>query len=301
VTYEIRQGDARKLDLDDESVDLIVTSPPYWKLRSYKDSGEHYAGQLGAEATPGEYIANLIDCTREWMRVLKPSGNMWVNLGDKYDVQRKCLRGLPWRYAIRCIDDLSLILRAEVVWSKPNGLPESCKDRVRRSHETWFHFTKSPQYFSAIDTLREAYEPSTQARAHLPRLTTAKYATPEGKSTGGATASRSYANNPLGKLPGSVWSIATQPLKVPAELAIDHYAAFPMEWPRRIISAWCSKGGTVLDPCGGTGTTALVADVLGRHGITVDLSADYGRIVEWRINDPKQRERARARTKTRLR
>ena len=89
-----------------------------------------------------------------------------------------------------------------------------------------------------------------------------------------------------------MWTIPTQPLKVPAELGIDHFAAFPMEWPRRIISAWCPEDGTVLDPCGGTGTTALVADVLGRHGITVDYSADYCRLAEWRINDPKQRERA---------
>ena len=113
--------------------------------------------------------------------MLKPSGSLWVNLGDSYSrgsrttmdgttdkrrqgdsrvppctfVPAKSLMGLPWRYAIGCIDQLGLILRAEVIWAKPNGLPESVTDRVRRSHEQWFHFTKEPRYFSAVDEVRE--------------------------------------------------------------------------------------------------------------------------------------------------
>ncbi|MEK9724720.1 MAG: site-specific DNA-methyltransferase, partial [Rhodospirillaceae bacterium] len=136
------RGDAVSLPLADESVDLIVTSPPYFALRSYTDGGEHYDGQIGSEDTPAAFLEALWAVTAECKRVLKPSGSMWVNLGDKYG--DKSLMGLPWRYAIGCIDNLGLILRAEVVWSKPNGLPESVTDRVRRSHEQWFMFTKEP-------------------------------------------------------------------------------------------------------------------------------------------------------------
>lgn len=360
----ILHGDAADLHLPDASVDLIVTSPPYFGLRSYKDGGEHYDGQVGDEATPAEFVAALLRCTREWMRVLKPEGSIWVNLGDKYAgsvaVRSKSLLGIPWRYALACIDDLGLILRAEVIWSKPNGLPESVTDRVRRSHEQWFHFTLQPRYFSAVDHIREAHAEVSLKRAmpHRANVGRAHEGTHEIAMT--------KACNPLGKLPGSVWEIATQPLRVPDDLGIDHFAAFPMEWPRRIIQGWspsgvcvaCSEGrrplversrqanlvsgrtdlhrgpgsqannptapkagvwvngapptdvtitgevcacleptaattpAVVLDPFGGTGTTALVAYMLGRHGISNDLSRDYCRLAKWRTTDPAERARA---------
>ena len=379
MSVDIIRGDALDLPLADGSVDLVVTSPPYFGLRSYQDGGEHYDGQIGDEATAAEFIDALIAATAEMVRVLKPEGSIWVNLGDKYNangpvkmsnqkagefngarrqpvaehIPMKSLIGVPWRYAIRCIDDLGLILRAEVIWSKPNGLPESVTDRVRRSHETWFHFTLQPRYFSGVDEIREAHvtvapgTPSTGGRGYEPHMT--------GFMNGVA--------HPLGKLPGSVWTIPTQPLIVPEHLGIDHFAAFPMEWPRRIIRGWspsgicvaCGQGrrpvtdvdepnrrdfaagqhrrrgtlisggvGTenlgipagernrritgyacacdeptadttpaiVLDPFGGTGTTALVASVLGRHGISVDMSADYCRLAGWRTSDPGERARA---------
>jgi DNA modification methylase len=391
VTATVVRGDARNLPLPDASVDLIVTSPPYWALRSYTDAGEHYQGQIGAEPTPAAYIDSLIECTREWMRVLKPSGSIFVNLGDKYsrpgggvDKQarnlagagkgttgrqfvsandwagppEKSLIGLPWRYALRCIDDLGLILRAEVIWSKPNGLPESVTDRVRRSHEQWFHMVKSPRYFSAVDAIREAYSPNT-AWKEPGRYDTVYAAGVTGHGTN-ASSLRSMSN-PLGKLPGSVWTVATQPLKVPAHLGVDHFAAYPLELPRRIVLGWspsgictaCGEGrrpvvvkeqildhvqrrtrpgfidlaepngnlrgvnaavnaktsvsavitgeacacpdtsaptrpAVVVDPFGGTGTTALVAHAYGRHGVSVDMSADYCRLAAWRTSDPGQ-------------
>lgn len=395
MTSMLLRADAKALPLSDASVDLIVTSPPYFALRSYTDGGEHYEGQIGSEATPAEYIAALIECTREWARVLKPSGSMFVNLGDSYysgkgapgrttvdgkseartvrraggnpldgpsfGIGRKSLILLPERYRIACVDELGLIARAVIVWAKPNGLPESVTDRVRRAHEDWVHLTKAPRYFAAVDEIRE---------------TAANPGKNYGANGAGATAMRArntsidnnaapYAGpNPLGKLPGSVWEIATQPLTVPAELGVDHFAAFPMEWPRRLILGWspsgicveCGEGrrpvtdaraaqpkdwalaqrggrswhsdgdnstralGTpaserqrtitgyackcaeptaptrpavVLDPFGGTGTTALVASVLGRVGISVDLSADYCRLARWRTTDAKQLERAK--------
>ena len=377
MPIQLIRANALDLPLADGSVDLVVTSPPYFGLRSYQDGGEHYAGQIGDEATPTEFVDALLAATREMVRVLKPSGSIWVNLGDKYNgysgnrgegtiqsngprqsapsgsgldvkgVRAKSLIGIPWRYALRCIDDLGLILRAEVCWSKPNGLPESVTDRVRRSHETWFHFTKSPRYYSAVDEIRERH------------LTVA----PGARSTGGTGYEAHMAGRMngsahlLGKLPGSVWSIPTEPLTVPDYLGIDHYAAFPMEWPRRLITGWspaaictaCGEGrvpvahvdlgqkvritptvrrhrehpritrdvredrghecacpdssapsspGVVLDPFGGTGTTALVADALGRHGISVDMSADYLRIAQWRTTDPRQRAKAAQRDYT---
>lgn len=354
MTATILRGDALALPIADESVDLIVTSPPYFALRSYTDAGEHYAGQLGSEASPAQFVDALIAATREMVRVLKPSGSIWVNLGDKYSgaqntgIPNKSLMGIPWRYALRCIDDLGLILRAEVIWSKPNGLPESVTDRVRRSHEQWFHFTREPRYFSAVDEIREAHVYPNDTR-HLRNAGTDYEASASGYMNGPA--------NPLGKLPGSVWTIPTEPLTVPAELGVDHFAAFPTEWPRRIIAGWsprdvctaCGQGrrpvtsrlydqqgrttnggqsiarrhesigfgvravastlitgyscacptpdaattpGVVLDPFGGTGTVALVADALRRHGISVDLSGDYCRLAQWRTTDPRQRAKA---------
>lgn len=383
----IIQGDALNLDLPDDSVDLIVTSPPYFGLRSYQDDGEHYDGQIGAEATPAEFVDALIAATREMMRVVKPSGSIWVNLGDKYasggrgsydldpgrrevaasrpadGARPKSLLGIPWRYAIRCTDDLGLILRAEVVWSKPNGLPESVTDRVRRSHEQWFHFTLNPRYYSAVDEVREAHVATVTGRD-----TSGWRTGPSGQNRGTDVGRRhddggrvaDFATSPLGKLPGSVWTIATEPLRVPEELGVDHFAAFPTEWPRRIITGWSPRGvcvecgegrrpvstsertdgaaghvtgaafmaggryetatgkrhefatvrqitgeacdcpeptapttpGVVLDPFGGTGTTALVAHALGRHGISNDMSADYCRLARWRTSDPKQQAKA---------
>ena len=394
----IIRGNALELPLADSTVDLVVTSPPYFGLRSYQDGGEHYDGQIGAEATPTEFVDALIAATREMVRVLKPSGSIWVNLGDKYagsaaggtqngaatlgrkvasvrtakgvmpktDVRPKSLIGIPWRYAIRCIDELGLILRAEVIWSKPNGLPESVTDRVRRSHEQWFHFTVEPRYYSAVDEIREAHAARTieqskiDARAGLVKKSGHRNAVTENCRERSVTP----PPNPLGKLPGSVWTIATEPLHVPDHLGIDHFAAFPTELPRRIITGWsprevcsaCGEGrrpvvtrgasflsahpmphpndpdgdlrkqrakgqkhqdwknahpdhitgyacdcpeptapttpGVVLDPFGGTGTTALAASVLGRDAISVDMSADYCRLAEWRTSDPKQRAKA---------
>lgn len=315
-TAAILRADARALPLADNSVDLVVTSPPYFALRSYQDGGEHYDGQIGSESTPAEFVAALLDATRECVRVLKPSGSLWVNLGDKYSgaqaqnigganragdsartwaqtnlkrtgIPNKSLMGIPWRYALRCIDELGLILRAEVIWQKPNGMPESVTDRVRRSHEQWFHFTLEPRYFSAVDEIREPHEtgPRYDQRATgrvIPGL-------PAQSNLGAGGSHLTEANyNPLGKLPGSVWTVPTEPLRVPDHLGIDHFAAFPTEWPKRIISAWCPQGGTVLDPFGGTGTTAMVAKALGRHGISVDMSADYCRLAEWRTGDRNQ-------------
>ena len=152
---DVIRGDARSLPLADDSVDLVVTSPPYLNLRAYQDGGQSYEGQIGSEESREAFIDALLEVTAECMRVTKPSGSIFVNLGDSY--RDKGLQLTPHRYAMRCVDELGLLLRAEIIWAKPNGLPESVTDRVRRSHEVWWHFTLGPRYYSAIDEIREEH------------------------------------------------------------------------------------------------------------------------------------------------
>jgi DNA modification methylase len=272
----IAQGDARSLPLPPQSVDLVVTSPPYFNLRDYGQSG-----QIGSEQSPAEYIASLIACTREMVRVLKPSGSIFVNLGDKYatahgggesdlrgssdsgagrgartarprpTVPIKSLNLIPERYRIACVDDLGLAARAVVVWSKTNPAPETVRDRVWRSHEDWVHVTRSRRYF--------------ESTAELP--------------------------GPIRRR--SVWELTSRPLRVPRELGIQHTASFPPILPRHLIQGWCPPSGVVLDPFGGAGTVALVANVLGRHAISIDLSEDYCRLARWRCSDVRERAHAR--------
>lgn len=257
----IIRGDALNLPLADSSVDLVVTSPPYFGLRSYQDGGEHYDGQIGAEATPAEFVDALIAATREMVRVVKPSGSIWVNLGDKYaqaaersrngegarrdpgnvsssylgqtvtlgsrvnGVKQKSLIGIPWRYAIRCIDELGLILRAEVIWSKRNGLPESVTDRVRRSHEHWFHFVTEPRYYSAVDEVRE---PTTGYHRDKPMAE-------RGDRGGGRARAILDTCNPLGKLPSSVWEINEEESLVRCVLSAIHAGALTIDEGERIL------------------------------------------------------------------
>jgi len=260
----ILRGDSLRLPLRDESVDLVVTSPPYFALRSYQDQGEHYGGQIGSEDTPGAFLAALWAVLDECWRVLKPSGSVFVDLGDKYagsGVLPKSLMLLPEQFRLGAIDPgfrewktgvaggPQWIARAVIVWDKPNGLPESVTDRVRRSHEDWVHLTKRPRYFAAVDEVREPHaEPQRpgvmtweQRRGRVDPA--ARYSDQNGH---GGTAG--MAQNPLGKLPGSVWDIASEPLRVPDWLGVDHFAAFPQEWPRRLILGWSPSG--ICTACG---------------------------------------------------
>ena len=405
------RSDATAIPLGDNTVDAIITSPPYFALRSYQDGGEHYDGQIGSEATPAAFLEALWAVTAECWRVLKPSGSLFVNLGDKYagsgghnnggiakpdkkrkgwdaannpmgttanatrrtapdrynqasdGIRAKSLMGLPWRYAIGCIDGQAdpdgkgWVLRSEIVWSKPNGLPESVTDRVRRSHEQWFHLTKEGRYYSNVDEVREPHADESIARTQRARISPDESQIGVGSPN---TLAPEQMCNPLGKLPGSVWTVPTQPLIVPDWLDVDHFAAFPTEWPRRLILGWsppgicveCGEGrratvdkvrvgngsrptyvksantaghrhreghadttttitGTacacdeptalttpavVLDPFGGTGTTAMVARALGRYGVSCDLSGDYQRLAKWRIWQSGQAARVAAKT-----
>lgn len=411
---------ALALPLRDASVDLIVTSPPYFGQRAYSDGREHYDGQIGSEATPQEYLTALWAVTAECWRVLKPTGSMFVNLGDKRSgsggpgttsglggtpqgnrtgmVTRgdrapagsghqgaqygkaafgraKSKQLLPHRYAIGCEDGLAdpdgigWIVRQDLVWEKPNGLPESVRDRTRDGHEYWFMLTKQPDYFAAVDEIRESYADAPGNR--YPRKVIASDVRRRDNpisSTGTTTnaITKEYQDLTRGKLPSSVWRIPTAPLVVPDWLEIEHFAAFPAEWPRRLILGWspngicttCGQGrapvverpgllggdnnphsrngerarsaidegaaewakrieqpdrivgyacacddpiaptrpAVVLDPFGGSGTTAMVARALGRAGISFDLSADYCRLARWRVFESGHGARVESRT-----
>lgn len=313
MTAIVLRGDARTLPFPDASVDLVVTSPPYWALRDYRDGDTSLEGQIGNEATPWAYLGSLWEATAEWVRILKPEGSLFVVLGDKYanrtrgawrgssdgytwraaspryvrpkDLPEKSLIGLPWRYAIGCIDQLGLILRSEIVWSKPSPMPESVTDRARRSHEQIFHFTRQQRYFHATDAIREPHKAPRRIAGATAFSARDRNITRTG--TGG------YAGpNPRGAIPASVWEIATQPLRAPQGLDVDHDAPFPPALVRRIVLGWSPEGGTVLDPFGGSGTTALVASALRRRGVSIDRSTAYCRLARWRTRDPGERARA---------
>jgi DNA modification methylase len=295
------QGDASQLPLRDESVDLIVTSPPYFALRDYQDGGESVKGQVGNEPTPQEFLESLWKCTEEWMRVLKPRGSIFVNLGDKYagggggppgniaprgtvsthgytwGYKAKSLMNLPARYAIGCTDQLGLIQRAEIVWSKPNGLPESVRDRVRRSHEMMFHFTKQGDYYQAVDRIRTTHK-DPKGKSRKDREDDGSWRAMDG----------AVAGHELGKLPPSVWEIATSPLVVPKWLKdemeslwyeldesekfdVDHFAAFPPALVQRVIDGWspvhvCSACGQGRFPVSTTAATGRVREDSGDGG-----------------------------------
>lgn len=270
----VLRGDAAKIPLADNSVDLVLTSPPFYKLRSYTDSGEHYQGQLGSEEDPKDFIAALLACTREWMRVLKPSGSIFVELGDTYagsfngpsvsisssgnegrrgragagpieGFRPKSRMLMPQRYAIGCCDDLGLILRQEIVWHHVNETPESVADRARTSHTVMYHFTKSPKYYAAVDVIREP----TVAQGATSRLGTRRSEVPR-MSVHNVRAIKFQLDqpHPLGRLPGSIWSIASAPLIVPEWVGVDHYAAFPPELCRRVILGFSPPG--ICTACG---------------------------------------------------
>jgi DNA modification methylase len=292
MSAHVLRGDARRIPLRDNSVDLIVTSPPYFGLRSY-GAGE---GEIGAEGHWREWLVALVEATAEMARVLKPEGSMFIDLGDKYassgghaddggtstlggrlhvrapnsastssrrgwaDIPAKSLMLLPERYRIACVDQLGLICRAVIVWSKPNGLPESVQDRVRRSHEDWVHLVRGPRYYVALDEIREAqmHPQGTQAAGNSVRA--------RSKIRGAHGMDSQYdAPNPLGKLPGSVWSIPSEPLRLPPWIDAAHYAAFGTEWPRRLILGW-SPSGICLECGRGRFPVAQVASIEDRRG-----------------------------------
>jgi DNA modification methylase len=321
------QGDCRDVlaKLPAASVHCCVTSPPYFGLRDYGCDG-----QIGLEATPEAFVAELVAVFREVRRVLRDDGTLWLNLGDSYaastkgaggagkqhtnagsvmedrswripqGLKPKDLIGIPWRVAFALQAD-GWYLRQDIIWSKPNPMPESVTDRCTKAHEYLFLLSKSPTYFCDMAAIAEPVTLTTIERMSQPNLelqegsdrvpgktngpmkavtkksgnTERKPATERGCPVDGVSGSVSWEGTTRNKR--SVWTVTTQPF------AEAHFATFPPLLIEPCIKAGCPEGGTVLDPFGGAGTTGLVADRLQRDAVLIELNPAYAQIAERRI------------------
>tara|TARA_R100000152_G_C6779245_1_gene210698 strand:- start:1503 stop:2423 length:921 start_codon:yes stop_codon:yes gene_type:complete len=275
---ELLQGDAVEVvrTLDDSSIQTVVTSPPYWALRDYGDEN-----QFGAESTVEEYAANLVRLFEEIKPKLKDDGTVWLNIGDSYagfsgntggatgsdrrgtrntkvnktgaNIKARDLIGVPWVAAF-ALREAGWYLRCDIVWHKPNPIPESVRNRPTRSHEFIFLLSKNQQYYYNMDAIREPLisKPSKKYNKKGERM---------------------IVGDPTkGKNSRDVWTIA------PKAIRNSHIAVFPPELPKKCILAGSKPGDIVLDPFSGSGTTCRVARELGRKGIGIELSEDYHKL-----------------------
>lgn len=338
MTVRILQGDCRDMlsSLPDCSVQTCVTSPPYFGLRDYG-----VAGQIGLEPTPAEFVAQMVEVFREVRRVLRDDGTLWLNLGDTYatnggpgwqgkngeradrrftgtrntvgmreqsrtafrDLKPKDLIGIPWRVAFALQAD-GWYLRQDIIWSKPNPMPESVRDRCTKAHEYIFMLSKSPRYYYDQGAIKEPASwdasktkapdgwdtgPGGHGTIHRAGREKGKPAdlTKPDKQRGHSRRHAGFndrwdAMERAEQCSGmrnkrSVWTIATQPFSE------AHFATFPPELPELCIKAGSKPGDTILDPFGGAGTTGLVADRLGRDAVLIELNPEYAAMAKRRI------------------
>jgi DNA modification methylase len=301
MTCDLRTGDALTLlrQMPDKSVDCCVTSPPYWRLRNY-----NVEGQYGMEATPKEWVAMQVQVFREVRRIV--NGTLWLNVGDSY-VNRslagggdptiglrnigeskqprqpvlpllpKNLLGLPWMLAFALRND-GWYLRQEIIWQKPQAMPESCKDRPTRSHEQIFLLAAAHRYYYDWRTIQEpavckSVKKFTDGGRDKQRGHSRRHAGFNGRYA----AKLAVEGAPKLRNKRSVWTISTQAFKG------AHFATFPEKLVEPCILAGCPVGGTVLDPYLGSGTTGLVALRHGRHFVGIDLKPEYVAMARERI------------------
>lgn len=275
MNTQILNGDCIEMmrTLKDQSVNCCVTSPPYFGLRDYG-----HEGQIGLEETPDAFVQKLVEVFREVKRVLRDDGTLWLNLGDSYvskptgslgnftgakhgfgsnhahqeaalkrpdksgfGIPEKNLIGIPWMVAFALRAD-GWYLRQDIIWHKPNPMPESVQDRCTKAHEYIFLLSKSSKYNFDSNAIKE-----------------------------------STADGEEKKNKRSVWSVAGKPFKG------AHFATYPPELIRPCILAGCPEGGTVLDPFGGSGTTAEVANEEGRNAILCELNPEYISLIKNRL------------------
>ena len=323
MTVRILQGDCRDVlkTLPDQSVHCCVTSPPYFGLRDYG-----VEGQIGLEPTPAEFVSELVTVFREVRRVLRDDGTLWLNLGDTYatnggahggrednqsgvgakrthdngagdqaarrapsGLKPKDLIGIPWRVAFALQAD-GWWLRQDIIWHKPNPMPESVTDRCTKAHEYVFLLSKSERYHFDTEAMQE---PASGLNDYPPQGGPVPGQPPQGRYRESGNKARkprpgapeSHGGEQAGSVPWagatrnkrSVWTIATKPF------AEAHFATMAPELAETCIKAGCPEGGVVLDPFGGAGTTGLVADRLQRSSVLIELNAEYQRIASRRI------------------
>jgi len=243
--------------LPDESAQMCVTSPPYWGLRDYGVDG-----QLGLESTPEEYVGRMVAVFAEVRRVLRQDGTLWLNVGDSYAAKDLC--GIPWRLAF-ALQANGWYLRQDIIWHKPNPMPESVTDRCTSAHEYLFLLSRSPRYYYDADSIREAAE---YGRREQPANTFARRGTAKSNSVR-VSGSTQGADPDAGRNRRSVWTIASQPYPD------AHFATFPRTLVEPCIMAGSKAGDVVLDPFMGSGTTAQVAQDLGRKWTGIELNGEY--------------------------
>ncbi len=306
--HRILVGDCIEMmrTLPDQSVHTCITSPPYFGLRDYGVDG-----QIGLESSPREFIESLVAVFREVRRVLRDDGTMWVNLGDSYasdskwggstsgkavsalhgaggggrnktktGIPDKNLLGMPWRLAFALQDD-DWYLRQDIIWHKPNPMPESIKDRCTKAHEYLFLLSKSPRYYFDQDAIREparaqATPESASRRNSFARET--KYTEGEHGQTAQHRAGRDDVDYDETRNKRSVWTVSTASFKG------AHFATFPPDLIRPCVLAGSPRGGMVLDPFGGAGTTALVAMQEGRQSVICELNPEYAALARQRLD-----------------
>jgi len=301
--YQLHLGDCLDIlpTLEAGSVNCCVTSPPYWRLRDYGCDG-----QLGLEETPEQFIEKMVAVFREVRRVLRDDGTLWLNLGDSYTggktgrddkntggglyngqqngwtgeetrqrkvptgLKPKDLCGIPWRVALALQAD-GWYLRQDIIWHKPNPMPESVTDRCTKAHEYIFLLSKQARYFYDAEAIKErAGKWGERDRSN-------------NKSHSGETGLRPHSgltgehSGEDGRNKRSVWTVTTKPYHE------AHFATFPPKLIEPCILAGCPEGGTVLDPFAGSGTTLAVAIEHKRKAIGVELSPDYGELIRKRM------------------
>jgi len=299
-------------DLPDESVNCCVTSPPYYALRDYGMDA-----QIGREDNPEEYIRRLVLVFREVRRVLTNDGTLWLNIADTYcgtgnkggyldpknpkgrngqsvslarrasECKQKDMIGIPWLLAFALRAD-GWYLRSDIIWCKANPMPESCKDRPSRCYEHVFLLTKSKKYYYDALAIAEPIAEGTAARYKGGRSASSKYAEEipgQGKvqKLNAARAAGTITDADISPVRNArdVWHINTVPYKG------GHFAAYPPKLAERCILAGCPRGGIVLDPFFGSGTTGLAAVKNDRRYIGIELNAKYCELAKERIGGVK--------------
>lgn len=311
---QIITGDALEelKKLPDNCCSTCVTSPPYFGLRNYDTPG-----QIGLEETPDEYVEKIAEVFREVRRVLKDDGTLWLNIGDSYatrsgpqpprNTRNRCghtakhvptgykykdLIGIPWLLAFALRAD-GWYLRADIIWHKPNAMPESCKDRPTRAHEYVFLFSKSGRYYYDAEAVKEpavgfpgSQNPNARRRGNTRTFRGGNAYTHDQAKENGADIKRQshgLVPNESGKRNRrSVWTIATRPYRG------AHFATFPEGLARPCILAGSRPGDTVLDPFMGSGTTGAVAVKEGRDFIGIEINPEYIEMSKQRIRAAKQ-------------
>jgi len=272
--FSIATGDALATlgTLPDQHVQTIVTSPPYFGLRDYGISG-----QIGLERTPEAHVQALVGVFREARRVLRDDGTLWLNLGDRYGADKQLLC-MPWRVGLALQAD-GWYLRQDIIWHKPNPIPESVKDRCTKAHEFIFLLSKNQRYYYDADAIRQPYADKTKTTWGCEF---------KGRDDGtGLLAAGNMASDiavhkphPKGANRRTVWTVA------PKRYTGAHFATYPVELVEPCVLAGAPAGGLVLDPFAGAGTTGVAALKHRRRFLGIELSPEYAEMARARLSVP---------------